>query len=1199
MSRFPLGLSYVFIIILICPSILMPPYSPLLLEDYPYSTPKDAEFCTEPLASAHLSTSKRALPIQGGSWVQFHSEAEIGGEPEITLLSSDTIRLVVLLECPGMWRDDIILNHTVYDRLEIISAESTADVGNPNIPVLTKMLEVPYDIDVSVELLDSEYQDLSDYHIAPRQELVYPTPSITYPRFFINTTVYNQNSFYPTSLTWIEGSLAANPIVIRGHRIITLHLAPLQFNPDRHICRVFSKIKVAVRFARPAAIEPISSRLQSSAFEGILENYLLNYPHGFYSGLSTLQNTTPWIPPIWTILPPSKQMPTSGCEYLIISHDDFVEKVRPLANWKIQKGITTKLISVTGVFNELNWVVTSDPDTIRSAVSEYIQWAYNSWDLVPTYALLVGDEAHIPPHYMTIHPQYLILSPTDLGYFQLDGPDYLPEMLHGRLSVDSDTQAETFVNKILQYEQNGVTDPTGNFYNRICASAYFQDRDNNGQEDPAFRLTQTAEKFREYVTSRSNPYDVDYFYVAGAYNLDPFAITPSTYEDGTPLDSSLAGHDWFHHFTQAQNVIDTINLGSFLLFNLGHGESRNFYRQSNGTFGPFDGWQYPPFVTDQFHLLTNGDKLPVVLSLDCNTGWFDEAYDYSPANYESFSEEITRKAGGGAVAALGASRPVQAPVSALMLEGIADAIWADYDGNIATGGLNNLGQIIHYSKMLVMEQWGYLGEELCSVNTFELYHLFGDPEMPLWTQEPEDLEVYYPTHIGMEGEQRFVVQVTRSGFPIGSARVCLQKGGELYAVNFTDSRGYAYFSVNPITSGSMNLTVTAKNHLPYTTVIFVTSGGGVQLSRASGAEETTITITGTKFTSANMVHLFIGNPWEEEGSGQVPVDGRVEFTYTIPSEQTEPLNFWLREIQVISIDPPIIFTVRAGVSYYSPYFEAPDLYTYCQWNEETWHLNPKGSSANENPCWDNPSIEVKDDQGNVVTSGNLQIGSIYTIHADIHNAGPIHANNVKVFFNWSRWGIGQVTWHAIGNDTIDVLPWGQSMAVMVFVPTVEDMICIRVAVSHPEDSNPYNDWGVENTLALFTPDRIGIELPVFNPTSRESHMFIQLTQDNILGALWTASVDHISDSQLGPSESTNIIISFVIPDDVREGDMHNFTINAFIEQYITGGVSICLTKRPPQLVIPWHLILPLIVLVIISIIIVFVFKKRFRESDEN
>jgi hypothetical protein len=128
----------------------------------------------------------------------------------------------------------------------------------------------------------------------------------------------------------------------------------------------------------------------------------------------------------------------TGARYLIITHDNFYDAVKPLATWKARKGMKSKLVK----FSEIG--------TDSIAIRNYIANAYNTWDIQPKYLLLVGAPNHIPfPRVNDIF--------SDNYYTNIEG-DIHNEILSGRLTVHDTIEAQTVIKKILQYERKPYTE---------------------------------------------------------------------------------------------------------------------------------------------------------------------------------------------------------------------------------------------------------------------------------------------------------------------------------------------------------------------------------------------------------------------------------------------------------------------------------------------------------------------------------------------------------------------------------------------------------------------------------------------------------------------------------------------------------------------------------------------------------------------
>ena len=158
-----------------------------------------------------------------------------------------------------------------------------------------------------------------------------------------------------------------------------------------------------------------------------------------------------------------------------------------------------------------------------------------------------------------------------------------------------------------------------------------------------------------------------------------------------------------------------------------HGMDRNDYYTHTG-------WGDPYYVETHIAALTNGDLLPVVMSMNCQTGWFDGETDHHPTlSYESFCELFLRKSNGGAVGVFGASRTSYSGHNDFMAEGMIDCVWPNFLPTVAnnSGANPRLGPMLNHGKLAMDQLWG----DPWGVRQleYELFHVFGDPSLEMYT----------------------------------------------------------------------------------------------------------------------------------------------------------------------------------------------------------------------------------------------------------------------------------------------------------------------------------------------------------------------------------------------------------------------------------------------------------------------------------
>ena len=119
-------------------------------------------------------------------------------------------------------------------------------------------------------------------------------------------------------------------------------------------------------------------------------------------------------------------------------------------------------------------------------------------------------------------------------------------------------------------------------------------------------------------------------------------------------------------------------------------------------------------------------------------------------------------------------------------------------------------------------------------------HLFGDPELPVWTREPVDLTVSTSPATITNQNGQLTVSVSGmaySEYGTSDVTVCVKKDGEVYLRKsfYGTSQSHNFvFDVHPETAGDLKVTVTGHNYIPYETTVPVSiTGKNVFLSQKS------------------------------------------------------------------------------------------------------------------------------------------------------------------------------------------------------------------------------------------------------------------------------------------------------------------------------------------------------------------------------
>jgi len=461
-----------------------------------------------------------------GGWITLADKP--ASSMEVTLVKSDMSEVVLEVEVTGLKYEYVDTKAGRFTRL-YGGTGVTGTIGRPELPLIRKLVSIPEAADVKVKLLNMEVGEYSleelglKYPIYPVQPPVPKLPGAEENMpFEYDVKAYTSNKYFPDKVCEL-GEIGA----IRGVRYVRLDITPVQYNPAKNTLKIVKKVTIKLIFtgADLNYTKVRRERYVSPYFDAILKKMIVNYE-------------------------PIKGVPRLPVGYLIIVYDDFYDNIQPLVEWKKKKGFhvtVTKTSDIPGGATVGN-------------ITNYIQDAYENWDIPPTFCLLVGDVGQIPAHTgdETGHV-------TDLYYFTVDGEDFIPDIFYGRFSGSTDEHIDAMVDKLVEYERNLWTQGT-----EWLGRMYFMTSDDGGHHHEV-----------EYICN-----------VCMAIAREHGVICDSLY--------------WYYH--SGTPIATAINEGRTLALYTGHGSTT--------------GWAGPPFSQSDVNALENLDKYPFVVGHACLTGNF-------------------------------------------------------------------------------------------------------------------------------------------------------------------------------------------------------------------------------------------------------------------------------------------------------------------------------------------------------------------------------------------------------------------------------------------------------------------------------------------------------------------------------------------------------------------------------------------------
>jgi hypothetical protein len=301
-------------------------------------------------------------------------------------------------------------------------------------------------------------------------------------------------------------------------------------------------------------------------------------------------------------------------DFVILSHRDFLGAAKTLADLRRSQGMEVLVVNIEDVYDEFSYGAHS-----RQAVTDFFSWAKANWQLAPRYALLLGDATSDPRNYLgTNRADYVPTRMIDTKLFETASDDALldfdndgiADLSVGRLPVQSAAQAKMVIAKITGYV------PGQSAEGALLVSDHLEGYDFEAANNQVRQLL-------------------------------PANMTVTVVNRGNRAADEVRGE-----------IVAGINQGPQLVNYAGHGS--------------VEVWTGAGILrSEDKSSLTNGNRLPVFLSMTCLNGFFQDVYT------ESLAEALIRTEGGGAVAVWASSGLTEPDRQALMDQQLIKSLFAE------------------------------------------------------------------------------------------------------------------------------------------------------------------------------------------------------------------------------------------------------------------------------------------------------------------------------------------------------------------------------------------------------------------------------------------------------------------------------------------------------------------------------------------
>ena len=740
------------------------------------------------------------------------------------ILKSDFQTLRAVFSYSSLESAEVTTERGVFSEITIPGTYRSGEIGTPELPATHELLAVPFGATPIVNVVSYTAKDynLSDYGIStilPHQPSVRKDQKPEDVEFVYNEAAYQTRglAFEPTATIEVQGTM-------RGIRIGSLVVNPVSYDAKANTIRVFNDIEVEVSFdgADIAETERMLINTYSPYFD-IVYKQMFNYRQ---------------ILDVYTDHPDLMAYPV---HMIVIAPQNYVSTLEPWTNWKIQKGF------------DVNVYTTSQTGTTYSAIRSYVQNLYNTGvnqGKTPTFLILVGDTGQIPGTNGSSTTKV-----TDLYYGSVDN-DYFPDMFYSRISAENTTQLTNIINKILQYEQYTMPDPS--YLSKVTLIAGW---DSN---------------WTSYVGAPTVNYATTNYY--------------NTAHGFTQVNS---------HVNQSQynGCYNSLSTGVGFVNYTAHGDNTMWYQ--------------PQLTNSGVNQLSNTNKYFLAMGNCCLTGNFGYssacfgeamiraenkgAYSYIGSCPETYWYE-DYYFGVGATSTLGSTPNINNTKT-----GVYDAVWMDDTYNTVSSMtfLGNIAVCYAYTG-----SYANSGNSGCSqLYYWQAYHVLGDGSIMPYRVNPTANTVTHDTQFP-SGATSFTVNAEAGSY------VGISQNNTLLGAALVPAAGSVSVPVTPVTSGEVKIVVTKPQRQPYSQTISVGGSAPQQYAITTSVNPANAgTVTGantytqgqqcTLTATANTGYQFVN--WTKNGN---VVSTNATYTFTVNEAADYVANFEILSYTVTASSIP-------------------------------------------------------------------------------------------------------------------------------------------------------------------------------------------------------------------------------------------------------------------------------------------------------
>ena len=662
-----------------------------------------------------------AVILVGGITVSALAE-EARVENIVSIENNGSAGYTITIQTPSLEISSVRIKDQEFVELEAQTDGLTGEPGLPALPTFSRWIEVPAGTTPSISFFTGSESYISDINIAPFPHVNDDNPNIAEPA--PQTIAYTARDFYyPT-----ETASVSEPILVGTKYMALVDIFPYQYNAAQKQLRIYEDIEISVSFEASPKFNNDMSRRSAPVYREL--DRALNGGSPIRDDFASRQDNLG--------------------HYVFVARDErVIEILEPLLEWKRKKGFIVTIAHMEDIGNG------------RGDINEYLQNAWDEWDIPPNFVILAGDQDGdlIVPCYRA-QPN-ISWNASDNQYVDWDSEgaygEWIPEGFIGRLPAALDRHLEAMVAKIVGYESDPFIEEPWVEGGTMIA---------NGVQSCIACNIAVREMMVNYGYSRNR--------ITEAY---------ADYHQGERPNIN--------------SIIDGINEGVGFI-----------------NFRGYNNWG--DFLTNHINQLTNGWMLPVVGGMVCGTNDFTNTFnDQRPeCRAETFLRAWSGDTPKGGIACYG-------PTDLYTHTWFNNIVDAEFFNVLYNKDVRTLGVMCAAAKMALLRNlpsYRTLGDGHTVGYYFYTYNLMGDPGMQVWTRDPKSVEIEFEAEVPFGST---IIQAVISAVeenqelpPIYVHIYADGEDGEIRYGGYTDENGEISLNVESLPIDEYSLTITGDNIVP-------------------------------------------------------------------------------------------------------------------------------------------------------------------------------------------------------------------------------------------------------------------------------------------------------------------------------------------------------------------------------------------------